>query len=432
MARWHIPPLAFLLTGFAWLVLSSLVGLAILIGLVRGTPFPRWVPLAHVHAALVGGVAQMILGAFLVFIPPLLMTGQKRGTSHPVLFLAVNLGTVGMLSGFWLRNLIVVGAAGLLVVAAFLWIARDAWTQARRSVNSPPLNLLFYALALLALFGGLACGEAMAFGSFDLPPGHVRLAHIHLNLLGFITLAIVGTMHNLLPTVLSTPLHSPPLARAVFVLFPLGVVVLVWGFLNSSVPVELAAGGILLAAVTIYAVNLFRTWLASTQQGTAASDHLLIGTFFLLVTIVLGILVGANSLTNPPRIPYGSLHLMAYTHMALIGFVLQTIMGALSHLVPITLAVSRVPSNKKRGAYLGQLTAIVDRWRTIQVAGLSLGTMGLALLASLTWNFPLSSPSVQIAAWTCFALLLASVIIFSAKLVMVLGARPEVAVSSSG
>jgi hypothetical protein len=322
----------------------------------------------------------------------------------------------------------VVGTAGFLVVAAYLWIARDAWTQARRSLNTPPMNLWFYAIALLALFGGLACGEAMVFGSFDFPSGHLRLAHIHLNLLGFITLTIVGTMHNLLPTVLNVPLHSPVLARAVFLLFPLGVAVLVWGFLNSSVPIELAAGGILLLSVTLYAVNLFRTWLASAQPSTAASDHLMIGTFFLLITIVFGLFVAANSLTNPPRMPYGSLHLMAYTHTALVGFILQTIMGALSHLVPITLAVSRVPSNKKRGAYLERLTGVIDRWRTIQIAGLSLGTMGLALLASLTWNVPLSSFSVQLTAWICFGLLLSSLTLFSVKLVMVLGARPEVAV----
>ena len=111
--------------------------------------------------------------------------------------------------------------------------------------------------------------------------------------------------------------------------------------------------------------------------------------------------------------------------MALIGFVLQTIMGALSHLLPITLAVRRVQSNKKRGAYLDRLTATINRWRTIQIMGLSLGTMGLALLASLTWNVPLSSPSIQIATWACVGLLLGSLTLFSVKLVALLTASPE-------
>ncbi len=419
------PPTAFLLTGFGWLVLSSILGLAILVGLVRGTPLPSWVRLVHVHAALVGGVAQMILGGFLAFIPPLLMTGRAQRDSHPVLFAAINLATLGMMTGFWLRNHAVVGAAGLLVVGAFLWIARDAWTQARRSLNAPPLNLWYYAAALLALFAGLAAGESMAL---DLKPeshGYVRLAHIHLNLLGFVTLAIVGTMHNLLPTVLNQPLASPSLGRWVLFVMPLGVAGLVAGFMYSSIPIQLAAGGALLIGAVLYALNLTKTWLASSHAGTAASDHLFIGTFFLLFTIVLGMLVAGNSLTTPPVMPYGTLHLIAYTHMALLGFMMNTIMGALSHLIPITLAVRRVPSNKKRRPYLDRLEGIMNRWRTIQIASLSLGTMGLGGLASLTWNVPLSSPYIHLTLWVCFALLLTALVLFSVKLAYVLAARPK-------
>jgi hypothetical protein len=421
----HYPPTAFLLTGFTWLVVSSILGLAILIGLVRGTPLPSWVRLVHVHAALVGGVAQMILGGFLAFIPPLLMTGHKQRDSHPVLFATINGAATGMLVGFWLRHSVIVGIAGSFVVAVFLWIARDAWTQARQSLNSPPLNLWYYAAALLSLFAGLTAGEGMALGWAQQSYGYVRLAHIHLNLLGFVTLAIVGTMHNLLPTVLNQPLFSPRLARIVVILMPLGVAVLIGGFLNSSVPIELAGGVLLLAAASLYAVNLFRTWMASSHAGNATSDHLMLGTFFLIFTIILGMLVAANSLTSPPLLPYGTLHLVAYTHMALLGFVLNTIMGALSHLIPITLAVRRVPSTKKRGPYLDRLTAIMDRWRTVQIGGLSLGTMGLGLLASLTWNVPLSSPSIHLTLWICFALLLGSLVLFSMKLALLLSTKPE-------
>ncbi len=418
------PPVTFLLTGFSWLVLSSILGLAILIGLVRGTPLPPWVRLVHVHAALVGGVAQMVLGGFLAVIRPLLMAGQKQRDSHPVLFLTINAGAVGMLVGFWLHQSVVVGAAGFLVIGAFLWIARDAWVQGRQGLNSPPLNLWYYAVPLLALFGGLAYGETLAFGLTQLSYAYMRLAHIHLNLLGFVTMAIIGTMHNLLPTVLNTSLSSPKLAQIVLILMPLGVALLIGGFMNSSLPIEMAAGGILFVGGMLYAVNLFQTWMASTHKGSAASDHLLIGTFFLLFTIVLGIFIGANSLSNPPLMPYGTLHLVAYTHMMLVGFVVNTIMGALSHLIPITLAVSRVPSNKKRGPYLDHLTTIMDRWRTVQIGGLSLGTMGLALLASLTWNVPLSSIYIRLATWTCFGLLLSSLTLFVVKLAVVLGKQP--------
>ena len=49
MASLSYRPLTFLLTGFTWLLLSSLLGLAVLVGLVRGTPLPSWLRLVHVH-----------------------------------------------------------------------------------------------------------------------------------------------------------------------------------------------------------------------------------------------------------------------------------------------------------------------------------------------------------------------------------------------
>ncbi|OQW63759.1 MAG: hypothetical protein BVN29_15255 [Nitrospira sp. ST-bin5] len=430
MSRLPGRPLTFLLIGFSWLVLASLVGLAILVGLVRGTPLPHWIRHAHVHAALVGGVAQMILGAMLIFISPLLLTGQNRRESHPALFATINGSAAGMVAGFGLHNYTVIGISGLFVVASFLWLARDTWLQARQSLNAPPLNLWYYALAGLALFGGLACGETMAFAWAQQSFGYVRLAHIHLNILGFITLTIIGTMHNLLPTVLNAPLASPRHARIVMWLFPLGLAVLIGGFLNSSVMIEMAGGGVLVLSALLYASNLFTTWLRSSHEGSAASDHLLVATFFLVLTLVLGVLVAANNIATTPIMPFGSLHLVAYTHMALIGFILQTIVGALSHLVPVTLAMHRVPSPKKRGPYIEYLTHVINRWRTIQVASLSLGTMALALLASLTWNVPLSSPYIQGAMWASCALLLTGLTVFSVKLVTVLWTEPEQAVGS--
>ncbi|HEX7767394.1 MAG TPA: hypothetical protein VF443_11815, partial [Nitrospira sp.] len=169
----------------------------------------------------------------------------------------------------------------------------------------------------------------------------------------------------------------------------------------------------------------FTTWLRSNHQGSAASDHLLVATFFLVLTLILGVLVAANNIAATPIMPFGSLHLVAYTHMALIGFILQTIVGALSHLVPVTLAVRRVPSPKKRGPYLEHLTSVINRWRTVQVASLSMGTMGLALLASLTWNVPLSSPYIQATMWASCGLLLTGLTVFSVKLVTVLWTEPQ-------
>jgi len=89
------------------------------------------------------------------------------------------------------------------------------------------------------------------------------------------------------------------------------------------------------------------------------------------------------------------------------------------------LATSRIASRKKQGPYRDQLTAIMDRWRTAQLTGLSLGTMSFGILAAMTWNFSLSSLSIQIATWVTVGLLLSSLTLFSGKLAWALGLRPS-------
>jgi hypothetical protein len=108
-----------------------------------------------------------------------------------------------------------------------------------------------------------------------------------------------------------------------------------------------------------------------------------------------------------------------------VGFLVNSIMGVLSHLIPITIAVSRVPDNKRRGPYLDRLTTTMDRWRAIQIGGLSLGTMGLGVLASLTWNVPLTSMYIHSAMWACFGLLLSGLLLFSVKLALAFVQQPE-------
>lgn len=418
------PPL-FLLTGFGWLALSALLGLALFLAPLLGTPLPAMLRLVHVHAALVGGVAQMILGALLAFIPPLLLTGRDRPASHPLLYAAINGGAIGMVAGFALGRLEVVAGAGLFVALAFVAVAGDALRQARASVNSPPLNLWFYGVALLLLFGGLAYGEGMALRLFAATThGQARLAHIHLNLLGFVTLTIIGTMHNLFPTVLGVPLHSPRLARYTFFILPAGILLLIAGFLLGQVWVQIAAGAVLLGGVGLYAANILRTWTGAGRPRRVASDHFLLATVQLVLGVAAGILVSVNALSTPPAVPFGSLHLMAYTHLALVGFVLQTVAGALSHLLPIMLAVVRVASNKKRGPYLAELTGIMERWRPLQLWALNLGTVGLALTAALVWQLPLASPEVTAASWASGGLLLLGLGLLAGKVVLVLGHRP--------
>jgi len=424
MNRATCQPLTFLITGFSWLLLSSLVGLAMLIGLVHGTSLPSWLKLVHVHAVLIGGILQLMIGGLLASLSTTAQNGRSPSDSHLGLFVALNAATVALLVGFGLANMMVVGTAGIVVIGAVASIATVAWQHARQNLTQPVSSSWLYRFSLIALLGGLLIGVAMAFRFMPEYSAHARLLHLHVILLGSITMAMIGATHRLVPRILNAELYSPRLARLVMVLLPAGFAILIGGFITSSLRLELAIGGLLVFCIGLYAYNLLRTWVGSGHPGNAASDHLLIATFFLVLMMIMGVLVGANFLPQLPVLTFGSLHLAAYIHMALIGFIFQTVFGALSHGIPEILAASRITSRKKQGPYQDQLAAIMDRWRAVQLTGLSLGTMGFGVLAAMTWNFPLSSLSIQIATWVTVGLLLGSLTIFTAKLAWALGVRP--------
>ena len=424
MGRLTFCPLTFLITGFSWLLLSSLVGLAILIGLVHGTPLPAWLRLVHVHATLIGGILQLMIGGLFASLSHTSQGDRTPSDSHLGLFVALNAATVGLLVGFGLGNMMIVGVAGIVVIGAVASITTVVWQYAWQSLTQPASSSWLYRFSLIALLGGLALGVAMAFRFMPEYYAHARLLHLHVILLGFVTMAMIGATHRLLPIILNTDLYSLRLSRLVMALLPAGFAILIGGFITSSLRLELVIGGLLVLSIGRYAYNLLRTWIGSGQAGNAASDHLLIATFFLVLMMIMGVLVGANFLPQLPVLPFGSLHLAAYTHMALIGFILQTVFGALSYGIPEILATSRIASRKKQGPYRDRLAAIMNRGRTVQLAGLSLGTMGFGALAAMTWNFPLSSLSIQIATWVTVGLLLGSLTLFTAKFAWAFGVRP--------
>ena len=420
-----IPPLTFCITGFSWLVLASIPGMATLVGLIHGTPLPSWIGAFHVHAVLVGGVTQIILGGFLLFIPPPSSANRKEADSHPLTFWMMNGGLIGMLVGFWLHRYVVVAVAGFAAIAAFLSVIYTVWLRASRTWKLSIKDSWYYALSIFCLVGGSVCGEIMALGFIPESYGYVRLAHIHLLVLGFVVLTIIGIVHHLLPTVWNRPRLNPTLTQIGTILIPIGVAVLIGGFLNSSVRIELIAGAILFMGVILWTGSLFRTWLSSAHNGSAASDHLFVSAFFLIFTIILGGFIGANRLSDPPVLPYGRLHLVAYTHMTFVGFIMNAIMGICSYFIPLTVAADRIPNTKKRGPYLDQLNTIMNRWSTLQIAALSLGTMGLGLLAALAWNVPLTSIYIHIATWTSLVLLMTGLVLFSVKLTSIIAKKPD-------
>lgn len=422
MSRGLGSPLSFLLTGWTWLLLTSLIGLATFLGIVRGSPLPPGLRMLHVHGALVGGLIQMITGLALAAIE--LADHEAKRPTHRGLLIGLNLAALVLAGGSWSRDSNLIIAGGLFLLASFIPMARHMVKALRTCPGWTTLHAFFFGITLVGLLGSVILGEFLAVAWFPTWHGMLRLGHLHAGLLLFLTLAAIGTIQLTLPHLLNRPLRSAGLELTVLLLLPAGAAGLLTGFILSSVHIQLAAGSCLLIALVLCSWNLFLTWSQAGQPGSSASDHLLTALFLLSIMTLTGMAVGVNVLWTPPVMPYGTLHLVAYTHMAFIGFLLQAIVGGMSSALPALLAAQRVTSQKKRPDYRERLERIMNRWRALQLSTLNFGTIGLVLVASLTWNLPLSSPWTHTAAWVSVSLLLSVLTLFTMKITQVVGSSP--------
>ncbi|WHZ22728.1 MAG: hypothetical protein OJF47_001840 [Nitrospira sp.] len=422
MSRGLGSPLSFLLVGWGWLLLTSLVGLATFLCIVRGSPLPPGLRLLHVHGALVGGLLQMMVGLALTTIE--LAGHQAKRRKHRGLFVGLNLAALGLAIGAWLRDASLTLVAGLLLMALFFPMTREMMKALRTYLGRTSLSGFFFGLTLAGLFGCLVLGELLAGVWFPTWHGMLRLGHLHSGLLLFFSLATIGTIQLTVPVLLHRPLHNTGLGQAVLLLLPAVAAGMLTSFLLSSVHIQLVAGTCLLITLGFCCANLFRTWNQAGQPGSVAVDHLMTSLFFLFITTFIGMAVGINSLWTPPAMPYGTLHLVAYTHTAFIGFLLQAIVGGLAYALPALLSAQRVTSHKKQTLYRDSLDRIMNRGRALQISTLSFGTLGLVLVASMTWNFPLSSLWVHTATGISLGLLLIHLVLMTIHMTQAIGTHP--------
>lgn len=415
-------PVAFLLTGLAWLLVMAISGMALYVGIVRSTPVASTLRLVHAHGALVGGVVQMLVGAWLARRRSL---GMGGATGQWGRYLTLNLGTVGMLAGFWLQQYHLVGAAGLVAIGPLLPICGDIITLARKGGLGSGWASWFSAFLAATFVAGTLMGLGYSFTL--LPPQwiiHARLAHVHLLVQGFLVVAAVGLLQQLTAASLDTSLWSRKLTGATSGGVVLGVIGLLTGFGLAHVWVQLAGGALLFLTSLALGYNLLRTWLTAASRSNHA-DHFLVGTLFLVLGMGLGLLVAVNYLFDPRPMPFGTLHLVAYTHMVFVGMLISAVFGGVSAWLPDLLAHDRVSSHRKRLHYAGRLHGLMDRWHAPQIGALSLGTMGLAAVAALTWQYPLGAAPIQYTMWASLVLVLVSLALFAAKIGIVVGERPE-------
>jgi cytochrome c oxidase cbb3-type subunit 1 len=126
-----------------------------------------------------------------------------------------------------------------------------------------PFVRYFIRASLVWLGVGVLLGLSMAF--FPAQALVYRPAHVHANLLGFVSMMIFGVAYHIIPRFTGNPLHSRPLAMTHLWTANLGLALLVGGWIvralaarTGSVLVE-AGAALTGVAMAFFIYNLWRT-----------------------------------------------------------------------------------------------------------------------------------------------------------------------------
>lgn len=277
-------------------------------------------PAAVAHIALAIGILPLIMAAMIHFIPVLTRSGEAPAVIRRLPLIAQAAGgllVVTLFGGLPYATVALAAAVDGLVAAFLLgWIV----DRARRALGPAHPGWRWYAAALSLLLLALAAAAGMALDGARWPLW--RLIHLHLNLLGLIGLAALGTLPLLLPTALNRP--DPGVAwwlRRAW--WPALAAVVLIAFGSAAAPWLAAVGGGLLALLV---ATLPYRWLR--QYGRAcladgAALKLLLASFGLLFCLLLAPLHADGQ---------GGRRLLAVWAM---GFLLPLVSGALSQLLPV-------------------------------------------------------------------------------------------------
>lgn len=306
-------------------------------------------PAPTIHIVFAAGAMPLIFGAIIHFVPVLTRTA-KPGLALRFLPLtmqlagvATPLGLAGILPGWSLHaSASVISMAALVLL---VWITR----RLRVTLGSPHPGARWYGLALLCLF--FAVSLVPVWLARPELGAALRLFHLHLNTLGFIGLAALGTLPVLLPTALGRPdttaaarlRRDLPIAAGGVMLIAAGASGGAWLAWSGAVLLLWVVAGNLLAWRRAFGLQ------SIIGAGAGAAASLVAATAGFALLLVLGMAHGLGLISARPAIA-----------SFVAAFLLPLVTGALSQLLPVW----RYPgdTSPQRHALLSRL-ARGSRWR---------------------------------------------------------------------
>ena len=296
---------------------------------------PRMV--AVVHLVTVAWISGSILGAFYIVAPLALGMPLPVGRGDWLVCIGFLAGTIGIVAHFWSGRYDLVPWLGGLVLMAVLWLATRATLGVRRATAPWPVLLhvvLAFSNMMAAALLGMAIGFDRAYGVFGLPPLAAAFAHVHLAVIGWPMMMVVGLAYRLVPMFLPARMPAGNGLAASALLLELGIGVIVVTLLVGSawlpIGAALIAGGLASFVRNMRAAvkhRLPRPPALPTRDWSTWQTHVAIA--WLFVAAALGLV-----LTTPSSSPRTGM-MWVYGVAGLVGFLSQIVVGIQGRLVPM-------------------------------------------------------------------------------------------------
>lgn len=288
---------------------------------------------AHAHIALIGWVTLTIMGAMYQIVPTILGGQLHSQRLAGYQFWLMNLGLLGLFLSFLAGAKTVVLFGVITALASYLFVYIMYRTVERKKLNLP---MKFFAAVLVYFVIAVTLGVILSINPYPIPGGKVITAHAHVALLGWVTLTIMGAMYQMLPMLALKELYRPALAEKQFWFINLGVTGL---FLSFLVGKGTMLFGIITALASYLFVYIMYRTLSSEQKMKQPLDisvkYFIAALVYFSIVLALGIVLSID-----PYLLLGRT-ITAHAHLALIGWVSITIVGAMYHLVPMLVWMER-------------------------------------------------------------------------------------------
>lgn len=321
-----------------WLLRTNAIVVAWLVAAAAIAVGHRWVPSATwlmTHLLLLGAASTALLVWTAHFAQALARRPVPGGTRWQAVRLCLHqLGAIAVLVGMATGRATLVGAGAALVAANAVWHAAVLVQVARDALGTRlGWTTRYFAASALTLPVGAFLGWRMVEAAGDLA-GRAYLGHVAVTLLGWVGIAVVGTLVTLWPTMLRVPLDDPA-ERAGRRALP----VLAAGLGGVLLAVATGVRPVAMAGLVTYLAGLVVAWRPLVAQArrrppdTFGAWSVGAGLAWLLGVVAAWAVMVATA----PTWPVVQARTGGLVGPLAVGFTAQVLLGSLCHLGPMAL-----------------------------------------------------------------------------------------------